>query len=1143
MKLFLNELKESAAVLALKNRKEELSALSINEEALILSSYYQQSKESIIIVKNNLFQAQQLYLHLENLLEEEILLFASEESLRIESIAASPELLAQKIEVLHQLQEKEKVLCVTHAAAFTRYLPDPLVFKNQKINLKLNQETTMEFLKKQLIKNGYEMVYRVDQPLTFSIRGGIIDVFSLNNDYPIRVEFFDTSIDSIRTFDIVSQRTIASISEVDIIPAGDILFSDLEVEELEVAIINRLEKEKDKEGYLELKDNIELDLSYLKENIRDNRLYKYYALLEKQATLLDYRKEAFLIFSTPEEINSSLHLIMNETVEYMQELYQEHKSFLLFQVYAPLQQALGNNKPYEIRQFSNLKNNVRTEIQPVYLAKQDLVTSLNIIQKEAISKKVLLCLSEAEIKQVSQTCIIQNIPYLMGNEHTDFTTGLYLLHHTLLEGFQYRDWVVYSSKELFSAAYQKTRYSNKFRNAEVLHEASDLQAGDYVVHNLYGVGKYLGIITREINGNHRDFLQIIYRGDDVLLVPLEQFNLVRKFISSEGARPKLNKLGSNEWKKTKERIKENVADIAERLLALYAQREQAIGYAFQKDTEMQIEFETEFEYELTADQERSVIEIKNDMEDYKPMDRLLCGDVGFGKTEVAMRAAFKAVIEKKQVAYLCPTTILSRQHFETFLKRYINFPVRIAVLNRFVSETQQKQIVQDVKEGKVDILIGTHRILSKDVQYQDLGLLIIDEEQRFGVEHKEKIKEMKHSIDVLSLSATPIPRTLQMSLVGIRSLSQLDTPPNHRLPVQTYVIEKNNSVIRDVMQRELARNGQVFYLHNNVSTIHSIAYSIGQKIPEAKIAVVHGKMNRDEIEEVMVRFTLNEYNVLFCTTIIETGIDIPNANTIIIDQADRFGLSQLYQIKGRVGRSDRLAYAYLMYTPTKQLSEIAQKRLQAIKEFTELGSGYKIAMRDLTIRGAGDLLGENQSGFIDTVGIDMYIELLKQAIDEQKGIFVEEEIVQKTPLEVNAFIPENYTQFDYDKISLYQKIDSVRNISELEKLIGETNDIFGNSPHEVQLLFEKKRLELFLKEEFIESYRENTKNVRIICAKDWSFSVDGVKLFKGVNEIDVHILLKYIDGHIIIDIPKGKDWLIKAIDVLRFVRKVNEKRV
>ena len=1135
MKLILNELNKNPAVEALRRHELGLNSLSINEEALILASHYQNSDESMIIVKNNLFQAQQLYSHIENLIDDDVFLFASEESLRIESIAASPELLAQKLEVLQQLQEKEKILCITHVAAFIRYLPNPELFLKQKIQVKLEQEITMENLQALLIKSGYEKVYKVDQPLTFSIRGGIIDVFSINNEYPVRIEFFDTIIDSIRVFDIATQRTIKSISEINIIPASDILFSDEEIKEINEEIKKRMEKEKDKEGFIELQEKINQEREYIENHIRDRRLYKYYALLQQQYTLLDYRKDAFLIVSTPEEVSTSLKLIMEETVEYMQELYQNHKSLLIFQVYATWNKSLSTKNPYEIKQFA--ESEIRSEIQSVFLAKQSLAISLKLIYKQASTHRIILCLNEVEIKQVIGECLQQNIPYQVWNEKMELGYGIYIVHHMISEGFEYRDLIVYTSKELFSSVYQKTRYSNKFRTAEVLHDASDLQAGDFVVHNLYGVGKYLGIVTKEVNGNYRDFLRIVYRADDILLVPLEQFNLVRKFISSEGARPKLNKLGSNEWKKTKERIKENVEDIAERLLVLYSEREQAIGYAYQKDTEMQDEFEMEFEYELTKDQKRSVIEIKQDMESLKPMDRLLCGDVGFGKTEVAMRAAFKAVIEKKQVAYLCPTTILSRQHYETFLKRFINFPVQIAVINRFVSDAQIKKALQRVKEGTIDILIGTHRLLSKDVHFKDLGLLIIDEEQRFGVEHKEKIKEFKHSIDVLSLSATPIPRTLQMSLIGIRSLSQLDTPPRHRLPVQTYVIEKNMSVVRDVIQRELARNGQIFYLHNNVSTIHSVAYSIGNKIPEARIAVVHGKMNRDEIEDVMVRFTLNEYNILFCTTIIETGIDIPNANTIIIDQADRFGLSQLYQIKGRVGRSDRLAYAYLMYTPTKQISEIAQKRLQAVKEFTELGSGYKIAMRDLTIRGAGDMLGENQSGFIDTVGIDMYIELLKQAIDEKKGIFKEEKIEKKSLIDINAYVPANFTQFDYDKISLYQKTENVNNISELNDLVTEVEDMFGKIPKEVQLLFEKRRLELILKEGFIESYHENIKNVRIICVKDWSFSVDGVKLFEGINKIEAQINLRYTNERIMIEIPKVKNWLMKTIEVLNFCQK------
>ena len=608
---------------------------------------------------------------------------------------------------------------------------------------------------------------------------------------------------------------------------------------------------------------------------------------------------------------------------------------------------------------------------------------------------------------------------------------------------------------------------------------------------------------------------------------------MRKFVSREGVVPKLNKLGSHDWEKTKQRLKDNVNEIADRLVKLYSQREENIGYAYGPDTPLQQEFEDDFDYDLTPDQALAVQEIKKDMMQPKPMDRLLCGDVGFGKTEVALRAAFKAITEGKQVAFLCPTTILSLQHTATAMKRFENFPIRIEVLNRFVVESKQKEILRELKEGKVDMIIGTHRILSKDVQFHDLGLLVIDEEQRFGVEHKEKIKEMKESIDVLSLSATPIPRTLQMSLIGIRSLSQLETPPSNRMPVQTYVIEKNRSLVKEVIERELARQGQVFYLFNNIQEIYNVARQIKQDVPEAEIAVAHGKMSRDEIEEVMMQFTDNEVNVLICTTIIETGIDIPNANTILIENADTFGLAQLYQIKGRVGRSDRIAYAYLMVRPRKQVNEIAQKRLQAIKEFTELGSGYKIAMRDLTIRGAGDLLGPSQSGFIDTVGIDMYIEMLQEAIAEKKGE-VKPEVKEpvRAQVQVDGYIPKQFAPLDFEKISLYQRIDATADEAQLMALKEETQDYFGKMPKSVGLLFEKKRLDILLNEPRIDSFRDVKNQMEIVFSKAFSDHIDGVKLFETFTTISKDIQLRYVQGKIIVRLPKKGNELALAIEVL-----------
>ncbi|MBR4422423.1 MAG: transcription-repair coupling factor, partial [Erysipelotrichaceae bacterium] len=695
------------------------------------------------------------------------------------------------------------------------------------------------------------------------------------------------------------------------------------------------------------------------------------------------------------------------------------------------------------------------------------------------------------------------------------------------------DLAVYTDKEIFKQKTHTGRFAHKYAEARTLNSYEELNPGDYVVHDQYGIGRFVAIEKRTVNNIECDYLKIIYKGNDELLVPLSQFSLVRKYVSSEGAIPKLHKLGSKEWVETKRRVEENVNDLAEKLIELYSIRDTEIGFAFSKDNEMTKEFEDAFEFELTPDQVVAIEEVKEDMESRKPMDRLLCGDVGFGKTEVAIRAAFKAVNDDKQVAYLCPTTILSFQHFDTFKKRFANFPVRVELLNRYIPADKQRRIIEDLVAGKVDILIGTHRILSKDIVYKDLGLLIIDEEQRFGVEHKERIKQLKNTIDVLSLSATPIPRTLQMSLVGIRGLSTLDTPPSNRYPVQTYVVHKNDNLIEEVILRELEREGQVFYLFNNVDLIYALAHKIKERIPYANVGVAHGQMDRQEIEDVMYRFYNNEINVLICTTIIETGLDIPNANTIIIENAQNFGLSQLYQIKGRVGRSDRVAYAYLIIPEKKQLNENSLKRLEAIKEFTSLGSGYKIAMRDLTIRGAGDLLGEKQSGFIDNVGLDLYLAMLNKAISKAKGEETEEE--EHKPninIPLSSYIPDDFSDNDYDKLSLYHELYDVKDGKELFEFYLKIMDQYGKLPKEVEALFNKKKLELLYNLNLVDKVVNTKGKFMVTLSKEYSDHIDGVKLFGYCNELSRDIDITYKNSRLTISIDNQKESISKLFKLI-----------
>lgn len=1140
MNQLLKLLAHDPAVNAILQKKNCLGNLGLQEEALLLAAAFQQKPRSYFIVKQNLYSAQKLYERLRPLLKEQVLLFAMEESLRVEAIAASPEMKAAQVETLNRILDPSAKIIITHTGACMRYLPDPESFRSHCLHIETGMCLDYDQMKQLLFEAGYQPVSRVDQPLCYASRGGIIDVFSINHEDPIRIEFFDNEIDTIRYFDIHTQRTKQLLQAVTIIPATTLLLDEEEIAQIVEKVNHQLQKQMTKEKDSSLEERINDDLDQIANHMDEPFIYRYFTYKKTNASLFDYDPHALVILSSEEEVKDAEKRIQEETIAYLQELAEEKQALATFTHFHDIHTIIAQREVITFGLFLNFKDPISSGI--VSVTPPDLIFEKIMEEISLTAKKqtVLLSVNEKHKEQIKQYLNEHLIPYQEIDEESPFTSGISFYPGIFGEGFSLAEEqiVCYSDKELFHEKVKLGRYHNKFKEAEVLHNYMELEIGDYIVHNQHGIGQYMGIVTRENDGVHKDFLHIIYKGNDELFVPLEQFKLVRKFVSKEGARPKLNKLGSGDWEKTKKRISENIKELAERLIHLYAVREEHIGHAFSKDSVFQRQFEEDFPYELTADQEKAVKEIKADMELDKPMDRLLCGDVGFGKTEVAIRAAFKAVIDEKQVAFLCPTTILSQQHYHTFRKRFENYPVQIAVLNRYVEPSLQKKIIQDVKAGKIDILIGTHRILSKDVSFHDLGLLVIDEEQRFGVEHKEKIKELKNSIDVLSLSATPIPRTLQMSLIGIRALSQLDTPPQNRMPVQTYVIEKNMHVIKEVIERELVREGQVFYLYNNVKEIYQVAAKLKELMPDTTIGVAHGQMQREEIEDVMMRFIDNAYQVLVCTTIIETGIDIPNANTIIIDQADRFGLSQLYQIKGRVGRSDRLAYAYLMYSPQKQMSEIAMKRLKSIKEFTQLGSGYKVAMRDLTIRGAGDMLGAKQAGFIDTVGIDMYIEMLNEAIQEQKGIIKEElPQIKKANAKLDAYIPQQFAPEDMEKITLYQRMDTLKTKADLLAMQEEIKDNYGRLPKSVQLLFEKKRLEILINEPHVFRFQENERNILLEFDEAWSAQVDGVALFERMTTISRDIKIRYAEKRIKMNLTKTKEWLSVVIEILEACEK------
>ena len=1119
-------LRDNPAVARLDSEKGKLPLPSLMEEAVVLSESYLRRPRPILVVKQNLYNAQRLYERVSTLLgEEQCALFAADESLRVEAIASSPEMNAGQVETLSSLMHNPAQLVITSPSGFLRQLPFPETFRQACMHLAAGQTLDMEAFKRRLRAGGYFQTSHIDQPLSFAARGGIVDVYSINYDQPLRIEFFGDEIDSIRFFDAETQKTVSTIKEADIVPASSFLLS------------KEQEKELLTKGRVLLEEKprttaaIEEDLNEIEQGIRSNRLYPYMALLEKTAGLWDYMDDPLVIVSDPVQVEESTHRLLMETAAYIDEMVHEDKLLPKYEVFhEPALAAKSCRRMEEDPLYANISN-----IETISLPNEALALKLEILRSEPA---VLFVLEPRDAARLQDVCQEENISLeILPEDSKEVPAGFSLLIRPLAEGFREAaaGVSVVSAQELFEIHHHAGRYERKFRAAEVLHSYEDLQPGDYIVHAQYGVGMYMGIETREVNGSRRDFLHIEYRGNDKLLVPLEQFRLVRKFVSREGVVPRLNKLGSTEWARTRARLEEDVSEVADRLVSLYASRTEHIGHAFAPDTPLQKKFEDAFPYELTPDQETAVADVKKDMESDKPMDRLICGDVGFGKTEIAVRAAFKAVSENKQTAVLCPTTILCEQHVQTFQSRFAGWPFTIKALDRYVPEEEVKKTLQGLKNGSVDIVIGTHRLLSKDVHFKDLGLLVIDEEQRFGVLQKEKIKEMRTGVDVLTLSATPIPRTLQMSLVGIRSMSQLETPPNNRYNVQTYVVEKNQGLIVDAIEKELARSGQVFYLFNNIDLITTEAMKLQRLIPDARIGVAHGRMAREQIEDTMMRFTRHEINVLVCTTIIENGIDIPNANTILIDNAQNFGLAQLYQIKGRVGRSDRIAYAYLMTPVRRSINETAQKRLQAVKEFARMGSGYRIAMRDLTIRGAGDLLGQEQSGFIDTVGIDMYIEMLEEAIQRRQGhVSVEkEEGIKHAQTPVSGYLPEDFAPDDYDKISMYQKIDALSNLGELESYRREVTDQYGRLPQEVETLFQRRQLDILCADPDVDSYKDLDGKGELTFSTLYSQKVDGVKLFEILNGISKDLKLSFRNGRIRVEIPRMKNQLEVTLEILQ----------
>lgn len=1080
------------------------------------------------------------------------MLFPSDELIRADYVSQSKEMAANRIYVLNEILNSRADIVICNVASLTRYLPSPSTFKEHVLTFKKGNKCRLEDIKKVLVRSGYYKVNKIDQSLQFAVRGDILDIYSVNYDDPIRIEFFDDEIESIRFFDVATQVSKENIDKVEILPANDFLFSEKETKEAGEKIYSQLEKDQEvisPSDFDNLRNITETDVMDILEYNYSPRLYRYYSLIsDDTASIVDYCQKYVTVIVDEKGVEESFSLLDEEARSYLYELFENGRMISHLEMYRDYHDLHFNRSNLiKTKLLSDSSDDITFKCAPIPFSANKDIDALNIIRNYLNQEyKVNISLSSKDQLNLVVDLLSNNhIPF----EMVDFLSisdnhkvGLSIA--SIPNGFVLEeDKIVYlTGKELFNNKVKITRYDNRFKESQIISSYEELNPGDYVVHEYQGIGQFLELQTLQVEGQHQDYLKIAYQNDEILYVPLNQFHLIRKYVGKEGVRPRLTRLHTKDWEKTKEKIKQRIHDLAERLFNLYVERSKVEGYQFAPDDEFQEAFESSFDNELTKDQQKAVEDIKKDMESNHPMDRLLCGDVGFGKTEVAFRAAFKAINSGKQVALLCPTTLLARQHYEVALSRFAGFDIKIAIFSRLVPIKKQNEYIKDIKAGKIHLIIGTHRLLSKDIEYKDLGLLIIDEEQRFGVEQKERIKELKSNIDVLTLSATPIPRTLQISLLGVRSLSQINTPPKDRMPIQTYVTPYRFDVVKELISRELGREGQVFYLHNRVDTIYQIANQLQKALPGASLAVIHGQMNKDDIEEVMMKFYNGDIQILVCTSIIENGIDIPNANMIIVEDSERYGLAQLYQIKGRVGRGDRIAYAYLMYNGNKALKEDTQKRLRALQEFSALGSGYRIAQRDLMIRGAGDILGPEQAGFIDSIGLDMYIKLLNESVQEKLNNKKEDIPQYEANLNLNmdAYIPDAFAD-DQNKIELYQDIMGASSPESLLDIKNKTRDMFGVLPKEVEQLFLKRNIHLLVQSLDTCTLKENPKNIDIQLG-DRFINIKGIgnMLFEAMIPYLSIIKISYLNHKFKIVVTKRTNWIYDIEGILKALKDILE---
>ncbi len=1027
----------------IKKQTGPISILGLTDvvKTCLVNTVNQCNNQKILIVTYNELQAKKIYKDIK-CFQRKVAFFPKKETVTYEYIAQSKDVFYERIDILNKLTNNEIEILVTTIES----LMQPIISKKELYENVLDIETGKSYnlneIKQKLVLLGYERAELTEGRGQFSSRGDILDIATEKNS-GIRIEFWGDEVDSIRKYNISSQRSVENLKQANIYPATELIMEKSEDDTMNIKYGNS--------SVLEyVPDFIKVLDEPLKIEARAENIAKDNQMLIK--SILEKGKQVPWDIENLKKDNEVINQISKDCV-YLEKQDASNYS--------------KNQIRFRTRDVNFSRSNIEAFIEETKCKKKDKTV-------------VVLAGTEENAKKIQEILLDNNISYkfLYELENLDLekvNIGL----GGLSAGFECYNMglIVITGEELFTGETRRKQVSTAFSKGEKVVFA-DLKIGDFVVHKTNGIGQFIGVNTIKADGIIKDYIKIRYKGDDTLYIPTNNLDNVRKYIGvGSEASPKLNKLGSKEWINTKTKVKNNLREVAQNLIELYAKRKKINGFAFSKDTPWQRQFEDEFPYVETDDQLRCIEELKKNMEEPRPMDRLLCGDVGYGKTEVAIRGAFKACMDQKQVAYLVPTTVLANQQYETFKERMKNFPIRVELLNRFKTKREQDEIVKKLKLGEVDIVVGTHRILSKDVEFKDLGFLIIDEEHRFGVKDKEKIKELKNTIDVLTMTATPIPRTLHMSIVGVRDMSVIYEPPQDRRPVQTYVLEYDDEVIKEAITKELERGGQVFFLYNKVETIIRKKEEIERLVPEAKVSFAHGKMSGHELENIMQDFIDGKSNVLVCTTILESGIDIPNANTIIVEDADRLGLAQLYQIRGRVGRGNKQAYAYVTYRRNKMLSEESEKRLKAIKEFTEFGSGFKIAMRDLEIRGAGSLLGEIQHGHMEQVGYDTYCKLLDEVVKEMQGIKVEEEIDVQIDINISSYIPDEYIEAGSQKIEIYQNIALCRNEEDIQNITDEILDRYGNMPREVENLLEIARIKELCKKKNILKISQKRESV------------------------------------------------------------------